>query len=132
MGFEFLSVEEVLALHATQLARYGGQPGVRDAGLLASAVAVPQATFDGAYLHEDLFAMAAAYAFHIAENQPFVDGNKRTGLMAALVFLALQGIKVRDPERRLHDAMIALSWCTLGKPGLATLLRELAGDAAPL
>lgn len=126
MEIEFLTVDEVLALHATQLARYGGQAGVRDAGMLASAVAVPQASFDGAFLHDDRFAMAAAYAFHIAENQPFVDGNKRTGLMAALVFLALHGIKVRDPAGRLYDAMIALSRRTLDKHGFATLLRELA------
>ena len=125
MEVEFLTVEEVLALHATQLARFGGQAGVRDAGMLASAVAVPQASFDGALLHEDLFAMAAAYAFHIAENQPFVDGNKRTGLMAALVFLALHGVKVRDPAGRLYDAMIALSRRALDKRGFAALLREL-------
>ncbi|HEY3352160.1 MAG TPA: Fic family protein [Polyangia bacterium] len=84
---DFLSVEEALFLHEEQLARYGGAGGVRDLGLLESAMATPQATFDGRFVHADLFAMAAAYAFHIAQNQPFVDGNKRTGLAAALVFL---------------------------------------------
>ena len=125
---EFLTVDEVLALHAQQLARYGGQSGVRDAGLLASAVAMPQASFDGEFLHGDVFAMAAAYAFHVAENQPFVDGNKRTGLVAALVFLRLHGVRVYDPEGRLYDAMIALSCRTLDKAGFATLLHVLSGE----
>jgi death-on-curing protein len=83
---DFLTVAEVLALHEIQLHDYGGLDGLRDKGLLESAVAMTQATFGGEFLHPDLFAMAAAYAFHIAENQPFIDGNKRAGLHAALVF----------------------------------------------
>jgi death-on-curing protein len=122
----FLSVAEVLALHDDQLRLYGGASGIRDAGALESAVATPAATFDQAFLHEDVFHMAAAYAFHIAENQPFVDGNKRTGLNAALVFLDINGFLVPDPDMRLHDAMIALSSRTLDKSGLAQLFRELA------
>lgn len=73
----------MLELHDDQLRLFGGGSGIRDRGALESAGAVPQASFDGAFLHEDLFAMAAPYAFHIAENQPFVDGNKRTALNAA-------------------------------------------------
>jgi len=122
----FLSVEEVLALHDDQLRLYGGSAGIRDAGTLESAVATPAATFDHVFLHEDVFHMAAAYAFHIAENQPFVDGNKRAALNAALVFLDLNGFLVRDPDMRLYDAMIALSSRALDKPGLARLFRELA------
>ena len=94
------------------------------------AVATPQASFGGEFVHEDLFAMAAAYAFHIAQNQPCLDGNKRTGLMAALVFLELNRVSVRDPAGRLHDAMIALAERRLDKPGLAALLREL-GSGRP-
>lgn len=94
---DFLTVEDVLVIHEEQLARYGVGAGVRDPGALDSAVATPRATFDGQLVHEDLFAMAAAYAFHIAQNQPFVDGNKRTGLAAALVFLDLNGVTVVDP-----------------------------------
>ena len=93
----FLSVDDVLSLHADQLARYGGLPGVRDAGGLEAAVEMPRATFGGEYLHADLFSMAAAYAFHIAESQAFVDGNKRAGLNAALVFLLMNGWYVSDP-----------------------------------
>jgi death-on-curing protein len=122
----FLTIEDVLQLHDDQLERFGGSTGVRDRGALESAVAVAQATFDGKLLHDDIFEMAAAYAFHIAENQPFVDGNKRTGLDAALVFLDVNGWLVLDPEERLYDAMIALSARTLDKHGLAALLKELA------
>ena len=70
--------------------------------------------------------MAAAYAFHIAENQPFVDGNKRAALNAALVFLDINGWLVADPEMLLYDAMIAISSRSLDKTGLAELLRSLA------
>ena len=122
----FLTVEDVLALHSEQLERFGGSAGVRDRGALESAVAVPAATFDGNLLHDDLFQMAAAYAFHIAENQPFLDGNKRTALNAALVFLDINGWVVLDPEERLYDAMIGLSSHHIDKHGLAKLLAELA------
>jgi death-on-curing protein len=126
----FLSVEEVLGLHDDQLRLFSGSSGLRDRRALESAVAVPASTFDGAYLHQDLFHMAAAYAFHIAENQPFVDGNKRTGLNAALVFLDLNGWVVTDPEMRLYDAMLALSARQLDKNGLASLFRVLS-EALP-
>jgi death-on-curing protein len=125
---EFLSVDEVLLLHEEQISRYGGGQGIRDAGALDSAVAMPMSTFDGRFIHADVFLMAAAYAFHIAQNQPFLDGNKRTGLAAALVFLDLNGVEVLDPSGRLYDAMIGLAERRLDKPGLASLLRELASS----
>jgi death-on-curing protein len=74
--------------------------------------------------------MAAAYAFHIAQNQPFIDGNKRTGLAAALVFLDLNGVNVEDPEGRLYSGMIDIADRRLDKTGLAALLRELTISAA--
>lgn len=92
---EVRDVDDVLALHDEALAAFGGSAGVRDPGLLASAVAMPRASFGGELLHEDIFAMAAAYAFHIAQNQPFADGNKRTAILAAIVFLDLDGIGFR-------------------------------------
>jgi death-on-curing protein len=123
---DFLSVEDVTQIHDEQIAAYGGAAGVRDQGLLESAVAMPRAYFGEAYLHEDLAHMAAAYAFHIAQNQPFLDGNKRTGLVAALVFLDLNGVTVLDPQERLYDAMIAIAERRMDKDGLAELLRELS------
>lgn len=122
----FLDVDDVLLIHEEQLARYGGAAGIRDVGLLESAVAMPRASAGGELAHEDLFAMAAAYAFHIAQNQPFVDGNKRAGLLAAIVFLDLNGIPISDPAGRLYDAMIAVAERRMDKAGLATELRHLA------
>jgi death-on-curing protein len=123
---DFLSVEDVTQIHDEQIAAYGGAAGVRDQGLLESAVAMPRASFGEAYLHADLAHMAAAYAFHIAQNQPYLDGNKRTGLVAALVFLDLNGVTVLDPRERLYDAMIAVAERRMDKDGLAELFRELS------
>lgn len=130
----FLELDEVLSLHARQLERHGGAAGVRAEGSLRSAVAMPAQSFGGEFLHADVFAMAAAYAFHIAQNQPFVDGNKRTGLCAALVFLALNGRTLRDPDDRLGDAMIAVAERRLDKQGLAHEIGQLVAphdDSVP-
>jgi death-on-curing protein len=93
----FLDIEDVIELHATQLAIYGGGAGLRDRGLLESAVVQPQLFFDGEFAHPGLFEMAAAYLFHIVSNHPFVDGNKRAGVLAALVFLDVNGISIGRP-----------------------------------
>ncbi len=122
----FLAVDEVIELHDDQLRLFGGASGIRDRNARESAIATPASTFDGVFLHDDVFHMAAAYAFHIAENQPFVDGNKRTALNAALVILDINGWIASDPEMRLYDAMISLSVRSLDERGLADLLRSLA------
>lgn len=99
----FLTLDEVLALHEDQIRRYGGAIGLRDAGLLSSAVATPRATFAGELLHGTLVEIAAAYLYHLARNHPFVDGNKRTALAACLAFLWLN-----DPcGARAYDAVAA-------------------------
>jgi death on curing protein len=124
---DFLSLEDVLELHAQQLNSYGGSAGIRSQSLLESAVMTPQASFDGQFVHQTIFEMAAAYAFHIAENQPFVDGNKRTGLAAALVFLGLNGHpEIEDPAGELYEAMMSIAARTLNKKGLSELLARLA------
>ncbi len=126
---EFLDLEDVLLIHEEQLAKYGGAAGIRDRGLLESALAQPKATFGGDFVHADLFAMAAAYAFHIAENQPFLDGNKRTGVLAAVVFLELNGYIVVEPPSCFYEAMVALAERRLDKDGLAAMLREMSRPA---
>lgn len=75
--------------------------------------------------------MAAAYAFHIAQNQAFVDGNKRTGLLAALVFLDMNGWTVVDADGQLSEAMIVIAERRLDRAGLAALLRQLSRPTAP-
>ncbi|MDR3608823.1 MAG: type II toxin-antitoxin system death-on-curing family toxin [Oligoflexia bacterium] len=124
--YRFLSLDDVLELHEMQLAHYGGATGIRDSRLLESAVMMPQASFGGQFVHEGIYKMAAAYAFHIAENQPFVDGNKRTALAAALVFLDWHQVEIEDPGEKLYDAMISLAEKNLDKAGLAKLFERLA------
>lgn len=89
---------------------------------------MPAATYGGEFLHRDLFLMAAAYAFHIAESQAFVDGNKRTGLAAAGAFLKLNGYSLREANNRLADAILALATHDLDKEGLAKVFREMSGN----
>ena len=89
MKVVFLTLDEAIALHADQIERYGGRPGIRDLGLLQSALGIPSATFEGRFLHEGLHEMAAAYLYHVVRNHPFVDGNKRVGLVMLLAFLGL-------------------------------------------
>jgi death on curing protein len=125
----FLSLETIIEVHSLHLERNGGLEGIRDKNLLDSAVAQPMATFGGDFLHEDLFAMAAAYLFHIVKNHPFVDGNKRVGLAAALSFLDVNGIAIEQPTPSLYDATMDVAEGRLGKEGLAAIFRRLAAPA---
>ena len=124
---EFLTLAEVIEIHTNQIELYGGQHGIRDLGLLQSALAQPQTSFAGEWLHTDIFHMAAAYAFHICSNHPFLDGNKRAALAAALVFLVMNGQEIKDPKQRLLDAMLDMAKGSLKKEKFAQILRELAG-----
>ena len=121
----FLTLAEVIEIHSNQMRLYGGLPGIRDINLLSSAIAMPHASFHGEYLHNDIYEMAAAYAFHIGKNHPFVDGNKRTALVSALVFLELNGISISDSQGKLYDAMLDLSTGKLNKSEFANILRKL-------
>ena len=126
MDPEFLRVDDVLQIHQDQIERYGGSPDLRDPGLLTSAVDTPRAMFDGKYLHGDLFEMAAAYLFHIVLNHPFVDGNKRTGTAAALVFLDLNGIEMEIDDDALANLVLAVARGRVTKPEVAAFLRKHA------
>src|SRR4030043_305041 len=106
---EFLTLAEVIAIHKDQIDNYGGKSGIRDLSLLSFAIAVPQSTFDGKFLHEDFFDMAAAYAYHICQNHPFIDGNKRVALVAALLFLDFNGIEINDSYGVLYNAMMNIA-----------------------
>ena len=124
----FLTLDDVLDIHEWQQTRFGGAAGIRGMGLLDSAVAQPQTTFQGNYLHSNLFQMASAYAFHIAENQPFIDGNKRTALIAALTFLELNGVTVIDDSNELYLAMMSVADGSWNKNDLAELFNKLASN----
>ncbi len=123
---DFLSLDDVLLAHLDQTSRYGGDPGVRDFGLLESAMAQPQATFGGEFLHAYPFAMAAAYLFHIVQNHPFADGNKRSGAVAALMFLELNGVQVDAPKGSVYELTIAVANGLAGKCEIAEFLRSHA------
>ncbi len=121
----FLTMSEVLLILQDQIRRYGGTYGVRDPELLSSALAMPEATFEGKYLHRDLYEQAAAYAFHLCQNHPFVDGNKRTALASALVFLSLNGVELDDPKGELYDLMMGVAGAGVGKAEVAATFRRL-------
>ena len=116
----FLNLSEVLRIHRDQIERYGGDPGIRDPDLLKSAIAMPMSGFGGQFLHENPFEMAAAYLFHITKNHPVVGGNKRTGVVCALVFLELNGIDVNVDEDILVEIVISLAEGGVEKKPLRT------------
>ncbi len=120
----FLSLEQGLAIHADQIRRYGGGPGVRDLGLLKSALAMPQASFSGQYLHPTLHEMAAAYLFHLTQNHPFLDGNERMGLAAAIAFLGLNDTWVESDPAELLEMVLSVARGQIGKPEIAVFLRD--------
>jgi death-on-curing protein len=123
----FLTLDEVLAIHADQLERYGGLAGLRDRDGLLSALGMPSATFEDTYLHGDVFEMAAAYLFHLARNHPFVDGNKRTALMTAIVFLAFNGEALVAPPDDLTELVLGVAEGSVEKSDVAVFLRRHAG-----
>jgi death-on-curing protein len=120
----FLGFDEILGIHRDQIERYGGSPGIRDAALLRSALAMPRAGIAAGNLHVDLIEMAAAYAFHIVKNHPFIDGNKRVGAVAALVFLELNGVAVRIPGVDLFDLIMGVASGETSKSAVVDLLRK--------
>lgn len=123
MALEFLTLDEVLDIHADQIARYGGSLGVRDVRLLESALAQPQTSFGGQYLHADLAAMAAAYLFHLVKNHPFIDGNKRVGAAAASVFLLTNGQCLVCTNDELVATVLAVATSEMDKAALTIWLR---------
>jgi death-on-curing protein len=119
----FLSTVQVAVLHRFALEQHGGQDGLRDSAAFESAVVQPQNVWF--YAQGDLFDVAAAYAFHLAESQAVLDGNKRTGMAAALTFLRINGRTIPRHTDELYSAMIAIAERRLDKAGLAAVLREI-------
>ena len=124
----FLTLDEVLSLHAEQIRLFGGSSGIRDFGLLQSAMGSVEATFGGAFLHETIFAMAAAYLHGICRNRPFIDGNKRTAVGAALTFLEMNGVEVDADEDAFYDLVIGVAEGRVSKASIAVFLEEHASQ----
>ena len=118
----FLSPDDVILMHGRGLELFGGEPGLRDRGLLESAVFAPQQTFGGEYLYTNIYLMAAALWHGIVCNHPFIDGNKRAGALAADVFLLTNGIRMNLSNRAVVAITLDLATHDLSREDLADLL----------
>ena len=119
----FLNKEIVIAFHKDQIEQYGGKVGIRDETLLESALAQPEASFGGEYVHKDLFHMAAAYGYHICQNHPFFDGNKRTSLIAMYTFLYVNGYRIVAERKSLFAIVMDLANGKVTKSELSVYLK---------
>lgn len=123
MSFEWIELNFVFAVHKRQIAEHGGTDGLRDEGLLLSALARPQNLL--AYGEDaDAAALAASYAFGIAKNHPFVDGNKRTALVVAITFLNLNGSDLDAPLSEIYTQFLGLAEGSISEEDLAMWLRQ--------
>ena len=125
---DFLTVEDALYIHRNQVETFGGEHGVRDLALLESALAQPRATFTGTYLHTGLFDMAAAYLYHVVQNHPFLDGNKRTGVVLALTFLDWNGVVVFPDNDGLVAITVRVASGDADKSQVSEFLRSITHD----
>lgn len=119
---KFLDAATVLMLHSRQIERFGGTAGVRDRGLMESALAQPQATFGGELLHPTLPEQAAAYLYHLAKNHPFMDGNKRTAFAVMVTFLRVNGARLNLSNDQAYDLVMGVAQGQIDKPALANIL----------
>ena len=124
----FLTLAEIIEIHDYQISHFGGLNGVRDIEMLKSAIGMPSASFGGEYLHPTIFEMAAAYLYHLVENHPFIDGNKRFGAMAALVFLDLNGYDFNASDDEFTAMVMSVA---SGKMMKAEITSFLSRHASP-
>jgi len=124
MAIDFLTLNDVLTIHQQLIDEHGGSQGIRDEGLLLSALAMPQAAFFGNYAHSDIYEMAAAYLFHIVMNHPFVDGNKRAGAAAAIVFLGMNDIELTADNQTLVEFTLCVAQGQKSKAQITTFLKQ--------
>lgn len=121
---KFLSLEIVLDLHEEMIKKYGGLNGVRDLGLLKSAIEMPKSMMFGDYLHPSIYDKAAAYLYHITCNHPFFDGNKRTSSASALVFLALNDVELTIEPKKYEELVIEVAQGKADKKKIAEFFKE--------
>lgn len=124
MRSKFLSKRLVLAIHRDQIDSFGGSHGIRDEALLDSALEQPRTTFGGKLLHETIYDQAAAYLFHLANNHPFVDGNKRIAFASMDVFLRINGLCLEFSDSEAYDLVLKVSTGHVDKPAIAATLRS--------
>ena len=124
----FLTLAEVLEFHEELIRDFGGSPGIRDLGLAEAALSMPQAGAGEKFFHAFPFEMAAAYLYHLAQNHPFVDGNKRTAFAAALTFLELNGYPVMGGEDELEAVTRKIASGKLEKKAAAKILKKIYNE----
>ena len=119
-----LSSDQVLKLHDALLEEFGGTSGIRDQGLLDSALNTPFATFGGRYLYPSLQAKAAQLGFGLVSNHPFVDGNKRIGAHVMLIFLAINGVELNYAQEELINVILQVASGNITAQGLLEWILE--------
>lgn len=120
---KFFTVEQVIEIHDAFLEDHGGLPGIRDKGLLISAVEMARASMFGEYLHKTIYDKAAAYLFHIVQNHPFNDGNKRTGALTTILFLEENGIKIAFSDKNYEEFVVSVAQGEKNKEEIAYFLK---------
>lgn len=120
----FVTIEEVIMIHDNQVESFGGSLGIRDYGLLESAVFQPQASFNGQLLHPDIYSQAAAYLYHLTMNYPFIDGNKRTAFAVTDVFIRINQYSLNLNDQEVYEMMIKVATKVLNKQGLILYLSK--------
>lgn len=121
---EFLEIADILEIHQILIEQFGGMPGVRDEGLLESALSQPQALFFGELLHSTIYQQAAAYLYHLAKNHPFVDSNKRTAYGAMEAFVRLNGYNLDLSNEEAYMMVMQVAQGEMTKEELASLLEQ--------
>ena len=122
MNSRWIDLSVVLAIHEQQISEHGGLLGIRDFGMIESALGRPQNLL--LYNDPDIYDLAAAYGFGLAQNHPFVDGNKRVAFQAMYLFLGLNGLRIEAPEEEVVALILSLASGQLGEADLAAWLRE--------
>ena len=123
-NIQFLTFSDIIEIHEYQIENFGGAAGVCDINLLKSAIGMPESSFGGVFLHPTIYEMAAAYLYHLVENHPFVDGNKRVGAMAALIFLDINNIDFDAPEELFTEMVLKVASGKMLKAEITLFLKE--------
>ena len=124
----FLTFAEIIEIHDYQISHFGGSDGLRSAEMLKSAIGMPSSTFSSEYLHPTIPEMAAAYLYHLVENHPFLDGNKRVGAMASLVFLDLNGYEFDATDEEFTDLVMRVASGKMLKSEVAQFFQHHSHD----
>ncbi|HBS48212.1 TPA: type II toxin-antitoxin system death-on-curing family toxin [Candidatus Dependentiae bacterium] len=123
-SIKFLQAKEILEIHKNIIETYGGALGIRSNHLFLSAIAQPEFKIQNKYVHKNIYLMTAAYLFHLIKNHPFVDGNKRTSVASALLFLTINKTKINITEKQLTELSLKTATTKITKEKIAAILKK--------